>query len=273
MTSWLINLTVGILKILKDTRTLKKFSLIIFWIRIKCKSLGKENNELKEIRFLGFDIRYFSALGLSYLVEEIFINHLYRFKSTREAPFIIDAGSNIGMSIIYFKLYYPKCKIMGFEADLATFELCQANIANNHLANVDLKNVALWHEKTFVKFYTQKKSTASLNQGFFAQTDYFTEVRTELLSSYIHKTVDFLKIDVEGAEKNVFIDLEKQNCLIHIQQMCIESHFLKGKTENLKYLLGLLETSSFSVKLGTHTLVNYEFDSPQDCMIYAKNIT
>lgn len=273
MTSWLKNLILGILKILKDTRTLRKGSLILFWIRIKLKSLGKENNEIKEIRFLGFDIRYFSAQGLAYLVEEIFINHLYRFKSLHSEPFIIDAGSNIGMSILYFKLYYPKCKIMGFEADRATFELCQANIAQNNLVGVELKNVALWHEKTFVKFYTQKKSTASLNQGFFAQTDYFTEVPTELLSSYIQQTVDFLKMDIEGAEKNVFADLEKQKSLRFIQQMCIESHLLKGETENLKYLLSVLEAALFSVKLGTHTLVNYEFDSPQDCMIYAKNNT
>lgn len=273
MISWFINLTVGILKILKDSRTLKKGPLILFWIRIKCKALCKEHNEIKKINFLGLDIHYFSAQGLSYLVEEIFINHLYRFKTTLSAPLIIDAGSNIGMSIIYFKMYYPQCKIIGFEADFATFELCQTNIVNNQLTHVDLKNVALWNEKTFVKFYTQKKSTASLNQGFFAQTDQFTEVRTELLSSYIDKTVDFLKMDIEGAEKNVFADLEKQNSLLHIQQMCIESHLLKGKTENLKYLLGVLETAFFSVKLGTHTLVNYEFDSPQDCMIYAKNNT
>ncbi len=274
MIAWFLNLFFGILKILKDNRTQNKFLLILFWVKIKIKSLFSETSSTKKINFLGYQIHYVSAKALCYLVEEIFIHHLYNFKTQNAYPIIYDAGANIGMSLIYFKMYYPKSQILAFEADTKTYQICLNNITENQLENIQLENCALWNTKTVLKFYTDKNSTAALNQGFFAKTDFYTEVPTELFSSYINrseiKQIDFLKMDVEGAEKMVFQDLVQNQSLGKILQMCIECHLINGKTENLIDLLQALEAHHFKVKLGTHTLVNYEFKTPQDCMIYAE---
>src|SRR5687768_13825672 len=42
------------------------------------------------------------------IYREVFENEIYKFKSDSETPFIIDGGSNIGLSVIYLKTLFPK---------------------------------------------------------------------------------------------------------------------------------------------------------------------
>ncbi|HKZ65867.1 MAG TPA: hypothetical protein VJ111_05915, partial [Chitinophagaceae bacterium] len=49
--------------------------------------------------------------------NEMFKEKVYKFTSSKKNPYIIDCGSNIGMSILYFKSLYPEARILGFEAD------------------------------------------------------------------------------------------------------------------------------------------------------------
>jgi FkbM family methyltransferase len=52
--------------------------------------------------FLGYTVRI--ANGPSFYVEfkDEFIRRIYHFDSVRPDPLVIDGGSNIGMSILYF---------------------------------------------------------------------------------------------------------------------------------------------------------------------------
>jgi hypothetical protein len=52
---------------------------------------------------LGFRIRYSGVSVLQELFREIFVNGIYMFKCDTDKPTIIDCGSNIGMSILFFK--------------------------------------------------------------------------------------------------------------------------------------------------------------------------
>src|SRR5436309_1804523 len=74
------------------------------------------------IQLMGYSISYFNVNQLRYLFAEIFINGSYLFHTDRSRPLILDCGSNIGMSILFFKKLYPEARIIGFEADPLTFE-------------------------------------------------------------------------------------------------------------------------------------------------------
>lgn len=272
--NWLINLLFGIFKIIKNPLTKNKFSLAFFWIRIKCLGLTRQNDRLKTISFLKYQINYISPQALSYLIEEIFIHHVYSFETAEEQPFIIDAGTNIGLSIIYFKHYYPNCEILSFEADPKTYEIAQKNILANRLSSVTLKNKGLWNTETKLTFYVSENSApASLNQSFFLKQGRPVEVETAQLSHFLNRHIDFLKMDIEGAEKMVFEDLDENNSLSKVGCMAIECHLGDRTTENLQFLLKVIEKNKFLVKIGTHSLLNTEFDQAQDCMIYAKKTT
>jgi len=56
----------------------------------------------KHDRLLNFNITFFTYYDLQHLFYEIFVREIYAFKAQTSTPFIIDCGSNIGMSILYF---------------------------------------------------------------------------------------------------------------------------------------------------------------------------
>ena len=57
--------------------------------------------------------------GFSFLWQyhEIYFLKTYQFATSRDVPVIIDCGSNIGLSIQFFRDFYPSAEIVGFEAD------------------------------------------------------------------------------------------------------------------------------------------------------------
>ena len=67
--------------------------------------------------FLGKEIRIVDIASFNFLKLELFEHQIYKFKCDTETPYIIDCGANIGLSIIYFKLLFPKAEIIAFEPD------------------------------------------------------------------------------------------------------------------------------------------------------------
>src|SRR5690606_6701996 len=77
------------------------------------------------------------------LYREIFLDEIYRFSAACEAPFIVDCGANIGMSVLYFKTLYPESRIVAFEPNPSAFALLEKNVAVNQLDGVSLFNYAI----------------------------------------------------------------------------------------------------------------------------------
>jgi hypothetical protein len=82
---------------------------------LKVFFLNRYNSKNKTANIVGFDVRFLDYEALSYLYNEIFIDNSYYFAAENETPYIIDCGSNIGMSILYFKTLYPNSRILAFE--------------------------------------------------------------------------------------------------------------------------------------------------------------
>lgn len=73
-----------------------------------------------------------------------------------------------------------------------------------------------------------------------------SQVEAVLLSSYLDRTVDLLKLDVEGAELKVLRELAGKRKLDLIQQMIVEYHYdLSNPDNSLGELLRILEESGF----------------------------
>ena len=53
--------------------------------------------------FEGLKIYSHNKACIERAFEQIFTRHVYNFNSKTEEPFIIDAGANIGMAILYWK--------------------------------------------------------------------------------------------------------------------------------------------------------------------------
>jgi FkbM family methyltransferase len=133
---------------------------------------------------------------------------------------IIDVGAHIGMASLLFALRYPTAKIIAVEPEAANFSRLVRNVSP--YKNIVPVQAALWKQDGEVRL---GKSTAH-PKGAFAITENGEErVRAITMDTLMKETgvstIDFLKVDIEGAEKEVF-----QNCawINNVRVIAIELH-------------------------------------------------
>jgi FkbM family methyltransferase len=202
-------------------------------------------------RKMGFRIQHFDNRTAQLLYREIFVRQYYHFVSQTPSPVILDCGANVGMASIYFKWLYPKARIRAFEPDPTTFKLFQTNLSANQL-DVEANNCALWDENGELDFYVDSSDPGSL----LMSTDpsrakaQVIKVPARKLSDFIDGPIDFLKLDVEGAEHRVLHDLVETGKLKLIRQLAIEYHHRIGNQKScLSPFLQSLEGAGFEYQI------------------------
>lgn len=209
----------------------------------------KGRSDPGEARLFGRPVRYSSAEGFLHSVHEIFGQEVYRFDAPTPAPRIIDAGANIGLSVLYFKRRHPDATIIAYEPDAAIFELLKGNVG--HLPGVELREAAAWVEDTTLSFWSEGSLAGSLELDFVNRNQ-VCEVRAERLKSELARgPVDFLKIDIEGAENSVLFDIA--DALDGVNLLFFEYHSNPDKPQALGDLLRLVGEAGFRYSInGAH---------------------
>ena len=201
---------------------------------------------------MGFQVTHFDRQTLNHLYREIFVRQPYYFRAESDAPMILDCGANVGMASLYFKWLYPKSRVLAFEPDPATFKLLQQNIARNSL-DIETYNCALWDRDAEVDLFVDPSNPGS---GWMS-TDVHRlkggepiKVPAHRLSDFIQGTVDFVKLDVEGAEHRVLSDLMQAGKMRTIRQMVVEYHHRIGQQKScLAKFLFMLEQAEFEYQI------------------------
>lgn len=227
---------------------------------------------VKSIKLGNFQIDYFDLALLKYMFREIFIWNGYLFRTNSSNPFIIDCGSNIGVSVLFFNLFFPECRLLAFEPDEFTFQILEKNVKQNNLQNVVLQNMALSDHDGVVDFYYDQEHPGRLQMSTLEirMPKQKKEVISTRLSNYIEGEVDFLKLDVEGAETAVIEDLKKEIKIRFIDQMVIEyHHHIDKDTDGLSKILSILEESNFGYQFASLVALPWKRHSFQDIEIYA----
>lgn len=128
----------------------------------------------------------------------------YRLPAWLSPETIIDLGSNVGATILYFACCYPRAQIFGIEADPATFRKLEANVAG--LGNVEVRCLAVGGRDGEAEFFPHPRTWASSLQPTFATGPGIpVQVRTldTLLDEFGLTRVDLIKLDIEGSEHDV----------------------------------------------------------------------
>lgn len=178
--------------------------------------------------------------GPDYLMglNEIFVDNNYN-QTLSENAFIIDCGSHIGMSIIFFKSICPSSRIIGFEPDAMNYDLLMKNMSYHHLKNVKIINKAVWTSNTTLNFDME----ASMSSHIIESSENGTKVETCRLSDYLDEKVDFLKIDIEGAEYEVLKDIAPK--LKYVSKLFVEYHGTFQQNNELVEMLDILVKNNF----------------------------
>lgn len=224
----------------------------------------------------GYHMKFLNYFHFVRLFEETYLRNEYFFQAKNDHPLIIDAGSNMDTPI-YFKWLYSNAKIIAFEANPVTFGLLKQNILTNKLIGIQLHNVALLDKEKSIDFFSNKNdrgtglasvyksSAANRHEVRFSQ-----RVITKKLSTFIDKPIDFLKIDIEGAENAVFTELDQSKKIKLIKQMAIEYHHHQVKGDFLGKFLSILEKNGFEYQISAGLKIPTEFSVFQDLLIVAR---
>lgn len=127
--------------------------------------------------------------------------------TVKPASAIIDAGANIGASTVYLAHQFPNSKIIAIEPELSNFLLLEKN--TQQFDNVVCVRAALWHEPSKMNLKDRTGGTIAFTiaetSGKETETGQTVECLTidELCSRFNIQSIGFLKLDIEGAEKNV----------------------------------------------------------------------
>jgi FkbM family methyltransferase len=186
---------------------------------------------------------YPCILEVNYLFNEIFLEKDYYLTFESKTPTIIDCGCYVGLSVLFFKILYPESNIIGFEPHPKTFKILKQNIENNNLSHITLINKAVSHRQGSVQFSSGVEGTSRM----LDEKTHGIEVESVLLSKYVDKPVDLLKMDIEGGEFGVIEDLYENKKLKFIKHIIMEVHPF-GDSRKITKLLSMLENAGFLYK-------------------------
>jgi len=249
----------------------RKIRHTLFWTFY----LKKYNKKDMLANIVGNKINFNYFNTLHGLFSEIFIDQCYWFKTVEESPIIIDCGSNFGQSIIYFKMLYPQAKITCFEPDHQTCSILRHNIESNGIQGVEIHEKAVTSHDGVIDFYNIDANQGSLVMSTIKErvpSGKKSIVEATRLSNYIDGPINFLKMDIEGSEQTVLIELIESGKLQYIRQMVIEyHHHIMEHEDHFSMTLKLLEDADFGYQIETEFLYPRKQIHFQDILVYAYN--
>ena len=244
------------------------------------QSKGKHLHHLKRLArhtpgsfsFGSYNIDYTDPLALYHEINDIFNNRIYHFESKTRQPNIIDAGGYIGLATLYFKSIYPDAKITVFEPDPSIFSVLEKNMQQNNLKDLSLVKSGLGKKNDTCFFYQDQSDGGSIYQNTEAKK---IKVNITTLSKYITKPIDLLKMNIEGAEGDVFEEIKDKLPLI--KEIIFEYHAFSDLPQNLGNILNLLDKNGFRYAITDATSAkipvpfNLQPDYKMFNLVYAKN--
>lgn len=148
---------------------------------------------------------------------KIFVDQEYRFEAVKPPKVIVDAGANIGLASVFFANAFPAATVIAIEPEATNFALIKKNVAA--YPNVIPVQAALWGENALINlshpgngewdkwaFRTQKIETEGKNTGSHQVQGMTVD---KIMRDHGVDFIDVLKIDIEGAEREVFADASR----------------------------------------------------------------
>jgi FkbM family methyltransferase len=220
----------------------------------------EEGNHLIHIRKKGSDFEVLEQVlfkeEYEALVDIIKTNNI-------QVSTLIDAGANIGLTTIYLKRYFPSLSAICIEPDVNNYNALVKNVKT--YSNVTVLNAALWHQKEDLSIDTSFRGGKdwSLSVTADGSGDLVQGLTvSDLIADFGLKTIDILKMDIEGAER--FILNEQYNDISFLKLtkvVAIEIHDefdIRTSIYNLLRSNGFVLLNSGELTIGVNTRFHVE---------------
>jgi FkbM family methyltransferase len=138
--------------------------------------------------------------------------------------FVIDGGANVGFFSLYFLSRYPESHIVAIEPDPDTVAVCRKNLAP-YSDRVTVVQGAIWGQSGKLRLEATGEDwnhkTKAPGEGELGSVEAFT--MPSLIARGGGAGVDLLKLDVEGAESEIFVANAKE-WLPSVANIVVELH-------------------------------------------------
>lgn len=210
-------------------------------------------NQLEKINVPGINEPLYYRPGTTdfHTFNQIFNENEYEVKGLTFTPeVIIDCGANVGYTSVYYANKFCNAKIISVEPDKSNFNILKLNTAP--YKNIKTVNSGIWDKDCYLKV----KDIGNGEWGLIVEESteqeagsFRAETILSLIETFEISEIDILKIDIEGAEKELFTNgydlwLNKVKIIqieLHdrIKQGCSESFYNATYPYNFnKYVQG-----------------------------------
>jgi FkbM family methyltransferase len=225
--------------------------------KLRTKNLFKKRFNPGVVKLNKRNFYYSDFPSFISMYEEIFYKRIYQVPLKN--PSILDIGSNIGMSIRWFKEIYTECKIVGFEADPNIYKLQKKNL--HDLNGITLINQAVWSENTIIKFSSDGADAGrvSNNQSTDIKYKKLIEVEARDIKEVLKEfgPFNFIKMDIEGAEAEVIPQCK--GLLQDVQYFFCEYHSSSLEKQSLHEILSVFNGEGFKTHIQPITFSEQPF--------------
>lgn len=142
---------------------------------------------------------------------------------------IIDGGANIGLTSLFFLNNFKNSTVLSIEPEENNFELLKKNIELNKLeGRCNLYKGGLWSDSNVHLTFGEKFRNGSDDSFCLKETAENDDLETfsirQIAALNNWELIDILKIDIEGAEKELFKTHETSEFLNITKYIAIEIH-------------------------------------------------
>lgn len=236
-----------------------RLHIAVTYIGIKCKEIilvklfhipiRNERTIYPEMTF-----RFYAYTQFVSLFEDIFIQHHYYHPILHNKNItVVDGGAHMGMFTAYCNWINDSVRVIAYEADPTTFGLLQYNVQTNNWKKTKCINAALAGKKGKAWFYYDEEFPASFVSSLTPERGFGGKVKVNCapLSTILGSlSIDYVKLDIEGAEYVVLDELSKKKLLSKTSVYAIEFHHnIPGKTEYMSSILRKLAQGGFTYSI------------------------
>jgi len=207
-------------------------------------------------------------------IMEIFTRGVYDIFPLREGWTIIDVGANIGDYVLYANyILKEKCKIVAIEAEPNNYNLMKVNIEKNNISNTLTLLMAIGDSQGYYRIKSEGVHSRievierpEDEVGFALHNSSILPIESldVVARSYDIKSIDLIKIDIEGAEFKLLQGAKELLEAKKIIRIIMETHSeqLHSNCENYLVSYGYkIVKSNFSNRYGTGILAAIDADS------------
>lgn len=186
--------------------------------------------------------------------KQVFIWKEYNYPIKFNPKCIIDAGANVGYAALWFRYQFPDAAIISIEPETSNFEALKLN--TNAFNTIRHIKAGLWSRPCYLKIINENKGNWAFRteEVMTPSADSIQAVSLpQVMAEKGWDTIDVLKIDIEGAEKQLFSE-NTEGWLPKTKMIFLELHDHLDKNCS-KAVFSALSQYDFSVDISGENLV------------------